>query len=159
MLLSNSAVNYSMTCNTKERIAKILKSGDFVLEADGWTQYEPEYFYEAGFPEEFIEPLITTFKSDGSWKGSLWKDQDRALVVLAKIREYKTVDEIPDEIVKEFDEVYIPVAHGVYYLDFLYALAELYGVEKAGAAFIGRGFRASAYKDAIEKAIGLPIPA
>ena len=142
-----------MTCNLKERVTEILKSGDFELEADGWTQYAPEYFYKSGFPEEFIEPLIATFKSDGSWKGSLWKDQNRALVVLAKIREYENVDDIPDEIVKEFDEVYIPVAQGVYYLDFLYALAKLYGVEEAGASFNGRGFRASAYKDAIETAV------
>ena len=48
---------------------------------------------------------------------------------------------------------------GVYYLEFLYALAELYGVEEAGAAFNGRGFRAGAYKDAIEAAVGLEIPA
>ena len=142
-----------MTCNLKERVTEILKSGDFELEADGWTQYAPEYFYKSGFPEEFIEPLIATFKSDGSWKGSLWKDQNRALVVLAKIREYENVDDIPDEIVKEFDEVYIPVAQGVYYLDFLYALAKLYGVEEVGASFNGRGFRASAYKDAIETAV------
>jgi hypothetical protein len=61
--------------STKDRITEILKSGDFVLEADGWGELEPAYFYKAGFPKEFIDPLVTTFKSDGSWKGSLWKDE------------------------------------------------------------------------------------
>ena len=142
-----------MTCNLKERVTEILKSGDFELEADGWTQYAPEYFYKSGFPKEFIDPLVTTFKSDGSWKGSLWKDQNRALVVLAKIREYENVDDIPEDIVQEWNEVFIAEATGVYYLEFLYALAKLYGVEEAGASFNGRGFRASAYKDAIETAV------
>tara|TARA_B110000014_G_C20098750_1_gene576341 strand:- start:1286 stop:1741 length:456 start_codon:yes stop_codon:yes gene_type:complete len=151
-----------MTCNIKEKVTEILKSGNFELERDGWTQYEPEYFYKAGFPKEFIDPLITTFKSDGSWKGSLWKDEGKALAVLSRIRELPEdtpAELIPEDIVQEWNKVFIAEATGVYYLEFLYALAELYGVEKAGAAFSGRGFRAGAYKDAIETAVGLEIPA
>jgi len=144
--------------STKDRIAEILKSGDFVLEADGWSELEPEYFYKAGFPKEFIDPLVTTFKSDGSWKGSLWKDEGRALAVLAKIRALPKgtkEEDIPDEIVKEFNEVYVAEAVGVYYLTFLRELAKLFGVEEAGQGYIGRGFAASAYKEAIEAKVGL----
>ena len=59
----------------KEIIADLLKSGKYELERDGWSQFKPEYFIECGFPKSFIDPLISTFVSDGTWKGSLWKDE------------------------------------------------------------------------------------
>ena len=66
----------------KEIIADLLKSGKYELERDGWSQLKPEYFIECGFPKSFIDPLITTFVSDGTWKGSLWKDQDKGIIAL-----------------------------------------------------------------------------
>ena len=54
----------------KEIIADLIKSGKYELERDGWSQLKPEYFIECGFPQSFIDPLITTFVSDGTWKGS-----------------------------------------------------------------------------------------
>jgi hypothetical protein len=160
-----------MTYKTKERIAEILKSGDFVLEADGWGNYKPDYFLKAGFPKDFIEPLISTFKSDGTYKGSLWTDPNKGVLVWHELaREAKKLtdeqvssnnwlDYVDHDVVRRFEEVYIPEQTGVYYLSFLYDLAKLFGVEKAGQGYIGRGFTASAYKEAIEKAVGLPIPA
>ena len=56
----------------KEIIADLLKSGKYELERDGWTQLKPEHFIEAGFPKSFIDPLVTTYVSDGTVKGSLW---------------------------------------------------------------------------------------
>ena len=58
----------------KEIISKLLKSGEYVLERDGWSQMKPEYFIEAGYPKSFIDPLVSTFHSDGTIKGSLWKN-------------------------------------------------------------------------------------
>ena len=63
----------------KEIISKLLKSGEYELERDGWSQFKPDFFIELGFPKSFIDPLITTFVSDGTWKGSLWKDHDKEL--------------------------------------------------------------------------------
>ena len=69
----------------RETIAELLVSGKYKLERDGWTQCKPEYFTDEGFPNEFIEPLVKTFKSDGTWKGSLWKN-DSGIIVLGEMQ-------------------------------------------------------------------------
>ena len=50
----------------RKQIGDLLKSGKYVLERDGWTSgISTEYFIKAGFPKDFIEPLVETETSDG----------------------------------------------------------------------------------------------
>ena len=152
----------------RETIAELLVSGKYKLERDGWTQFKPEYFTDEGFPNEFIEPLVKTFKSDGTWKGSLWKNDSGIIVLGEKQREARKLTEeqahdpnwtkfIDQDVLKRFMDVYIPEAKGVYYLDFLYALCELFGVEAEGA--LGRGSQAGHCINAIHQHLGIVINA
>ena len=159
--------------NNKEIITEVLKSGDFVLEADGWGYYEPAYFLQAGFPVDFVEGITHTTKSDGTWKGSMWKDQEKGILALGQMRNAASevkekngdvlpenwLDLIPKKVREDFLEVYIDEQTAVYYLTFLRELARIFGVQDAGSQYIGRGFAARAYVEAINEAVGLKIPA
>ena len=150
----------------KEIIADLLKSGKYELERDGWSQMKPEYFIKAGFPKSFIDPLITTFVSDGTWKGSLWKDENKAIIAYNQLKSeaQKLTDKqvkqdnwtklIDQDVLKRFLEVYIHESKGVYYLTFLRALTDLFGV-KAGQAYHGRGSQAGYYIRAIHNHLGI----
>ena len=149
----------------KEIIADVLKSGKYELERDGWTQYEPDFFIKLGFPKSFIDPLITTFVSDGTWKGSLWKDQDKGLIAINQIRNeaQKLTKEqlengewlqyIDQDVVRRFEDVYIHESKGVSYLSFLRALTQLF--ELKTEYYNGRGFQAGEYIRKIHEHLGI----
>ena len=140
-----------MDKSTIQKISDLLTSGKYILERDGHTQVKPEFFIEEGFPKEFIDPIVKTYKSDGTWKGSLWKN-DSGIIALREMqtearkltkeqaKDPNWTQYIDQDVLKRFLEVYIPEAKGVYYLDFLYALCELFGVKADGA--LGRGSQA-----------------
>lgn len=150
----------------KEIISKLLKSGEYELERDGWSQFKPDFFIKLGFPKSFIEPLISTFVSDGTWKGSLWKDEDKGIIAFNQLRneaqkltkeqvkQDNWLDLIDQDVLKRFKEVFIPESKGVYYLTFLRALTDLFGV-KAGQAYHGRGSQAGYYIRAIHEHLGI----
>ena len=149
----------------KEIIADLLKSGKYELERDGWTQYEPDFFIKLGFPKSFIDPLITTFVSDGTWKGSLWKDEDKGLIAMIQIRNeaQKLTKEqlengewlqyIDQDVVRRFEDVYIHESKGVSYLSFLRALTQLF--ELKTEYYNGRGFQAGEYIRKIHEHLGI----
>ena len=138
----------------RKDIADLLKSGKYVLERDGWSMLKPEHFIEAGFPKEFIEPLVETEKSDGTWKGSYWKDENKGIIAHGKMSEAarKIADNndgimpddwlelVPKDVRDPFLEVYIPELTGVNYLRFLRALEKLFGVKSE--SYFGRGSQA-----------------
>ena len=153
----------------RETIAELLVSGKYKLERDGWTNFEvnsPAYDEVfKGIPKEFLEPLVRTHESDFSLKGSLWKDVPRGAVALGDMRReadklteeqvkdpewYKYIDQ---DVLKRFMEVYIPEQKGVYYLDFLYALEELFSVKADGT--LGRGSQAGNIINAIHRHLGI----
>jgi len=150
----------------KEIIADLIKSGKYELERDGWSQLKPEYFIECGFPKSFIDPLITTFVSDGTWKGSLWKDEDKGIIAFNELRNEarkltkeqlasnEWLQYIDQDVVRRFEDVYIHESKGVYYLTFLRALTDLFGI-KAGQAYHGRGSQAGYYIKAIHEHLGI----
>ena len=149
----------------KEIIAKLLKSGEYELERDGWSQFKPDFFIKLGFPKSFIDPLITTFVSDGTWKGSLWKDQDKGLIAINQIRNeaQKLTKEqlengewlqyIDQDVVRRFEDVYIHESKGVSYLSFLRALTQLF--ELKTEYYNGRGFQAGEYIRKIHEHLGI----
>ena len=155
----------------RKEIGDLLKSRKYKLERDGWTQFNASYFVKAGFPKAFIEPLIQTFKSDGSYKGSLWKDDMKGIIAwremssavrkLADDHNLKEGDPMPDDwtklvpssVLDAWNEVYIPEQKGVYYLDFLRALERLFGVKAEG--YMGRGYQAGAIINAVHKHLGI----
>ena len=149
----------------KEIIADLLKSGMYELERDGWTQYEPDFFIKLGFPKSFIDPLITTFVSDGTWKGSLWKDEDKGIIAFNQIRneaQKLTKEElengewlqyIDQDVVRRFEDVYIHESKGVSYLSFLRALTQLF--ELKTEYYNGRGFQAGEYIRKIHEHLGI----
>ena len=149
----------------QETISKLLKSGKYELERDGWTQYEPDFFIKLGFPQSFIDPLISTFVSDGTWKGSLWKDEDKGLIAINQIRNeaQKLTKEqlengewlqyIDQDVVRRFEEVYIHESKGVSYLTFLRALTKLF--ELKTEYYNGRGFQAGEYIRKIHEHLGI----
>lgn len=47
---------------------------DFSLEADGHRVNKPEYYYQLGFPIEFVDQFIKDIQSDGSIKGTIFTD-------------------------------------------------------------------------------------
>jgi hypothetical protein len=148
-------------------VGDLLKSGKYVLVRDGWEQLKPEFFIEQGFPKELIYPIVKTYKSDGTYKGSLWKDTTKGAVVHGDMT--REVDKLSDEqrkdpewlqlidqkVLKRFLEVYIHEAKGVYYLDFLYALCKLFGVEPKSA--LGRGSQAGKCINAIHKHLDINL--
>ena len=149
----------------KEIIAKLLKSGEYELERDGWSQFKPDFFIKLGFPKSFIDPLITTFVSDGTWKGSLWKDEDKGLIAINQIRNeaQKLTKEqlengewlqyIDQDVVRRFEDVYIHESKGVSYLSFLRALTQLF--ELKTEYYNGRGFQAGEYIRKIHEHLGI----
>ena len=148
----------------KEIIADLIKSGKYELERDGWSQLKPEYFIECGFPKSFIDPLITTFVSDGTWKGSLWKDQDKGISAFNQLRNevLKLTKEqitenwhtlIDQDVLRRFEEVYIHESKGVDYLRFLRALTKLF--ELKTEYYNGRGFQAGEYIRKIHEHLGI----
>jgi len=138
----------------RKQIGDLLKSGKYVLERDGWSMFEAEHFIEAGFPKDFIEPLVETQKSDGTWKGSYWKDENKGIIAHGKMTEEARkisdqndgkmpedwMDQVPQDVRDQFLEVYIPELKGVNYLHFLRALEKLFGVKSE--SYFGRGSRA-----------------
>ena len=159
--------NVQSESNLQKQIGDLLKSGKYKLERDGWTNYEAKYFIEAGFPKEFVEPLIHTFKSDGTWKGSLWKDENKGIIALREMQEAarKIADEhkdkmpsnwtdlVPKPVMEKFMEVYIPEQKGVYYLTFLRGLEKLFGLTAQGC--LGRGWQAGAIINVVHKHLGI----
>ena len=149
----------------KEIIADLLKSGKYELERDGWSQIKPAYFIELGFPKSFIDPLISTFVSDGTWKGSLWKDEDKGIIAFNQLRneaqkltkEHAMQDNwlelIDQDVLKRFEEVFIPESKGVSYLTFLRALTKLF--ELKTEYYNGRGFQAGEYIRKIHEHLGI----
>ena len=149
----------------QETISKLLKSGKYELERDGWTQYEPDFFIKLGFPQSFIDPLITTFVSDGTWKGSLWKDEDKGIIAMNQLRneaqkltkeqpkQDNWLDLIDQDVLKRFSEVFIPESKGVSYLSFLRALTQLF--ELKTEYYNGRGFQAGEYIRKIHEHLGI----
>ena len=147
-------------------IADLLKSGKYELERDGWSQMKPEYFIEAGFPKSFIDPLITTFVSDGTWKGSLWKDENKAIIAynqfkseaekltVKQVKQDNWTELIDQDVLKRFLEVYIHESKGVYYLTFLRALTQLFEL-KPSEVYHGRGSQAGEYIRTIHKHLGI----
>lgn len=148
-------------------IGDLLKSGKYILLRDGHTNYKPEMFVKAGFPKEFIDPIVNTWKSDGTYKGSLWKDEIVGAVVhgdMTREAEKLTKEQrkdpewtkfIDQDVLNRFIEVYIPEQKGVYYLSFLYAICDLFGVEADGA--IGRGSQAGNCINAIHKHLDIDL--
>jgi len=138
----------------RKQIGDLLKSGKYVLERDGWTMFEAEHFIEAGFPKDFIEPLVETETSDGTWKGSYWKDENKGIIAHGKMQEAarkiadnndgKMPDDwlelVPRDVVEQYSAVFIPELKGVNYLHFLRALEKLFEVESQ--SFFGRGSQA-----------------
>jgi hypothetical protein len=140
----------------RKQIGDLLKSGKYILKRDGWSMPPPEYFIAAGFPADFIEPLVETIKSDGTWKGSLWKDQVRALNVISKMQalpQDTKLDDIPYDLVREFSQVYIAEQEGIYYLTFLRGLEQLFGLKARGC--LGRGSQASEIIKVIHEHLGM----
>ena len=149
----------------KEIIADLLKSGKYELQRDGWSQFPPDFFIELGFPKSFIDPLITTFVSDGTWKGSLWKDQDKGIIAIGQLKEEAQkltkeqvkqdnwLDLIDQDVLKRFTDVYIPESKGVSYLSFLRALTKLF--ELKTEYYNGRGFQAGEYIRKIHEHLGV----
>jgi len=163
--------NVQSESNLQKQIGDLLKSGKYKLERDGWTNYDPKEFLEAGFPKEFVEPLIQTWKSDGTYKGSLWKDDAKGIIALGEFQAAarKIADDhnlkdgdpmpsnwtdlVPKPIMKKFMEVYIPEQKGVYYLTFLRGLEKLFGVTARSCQ--GRGYQAGAIINVIHKHLGI----
>ena len=151
----------------RKQIGDLLKSGKYVLERDGWTMFEAEHFIEAGFPKDFIEPLVETETSDGTWKGSYWKDENKGIIAHGKMCEAarKIADknngtmpddwtnQVPKEVLENFLEVYIPELKGVNYLHFLRALETLFGVKSE--SYFGRGSQAGGIIRVIHEKIGI----
>ena len=149
----------------RETIAELLVSGKYKLERDGWSYFEvdsPAYNeIFKGIPKDFLEPLVRTNKSDFSLKGSLWKDDVKGAIALGdmqcearKLTKYQAKDPnwykyIDQDVLKRFNEVYIPEQTGVYYLDFLYALEKLFNLDSP--SFIGRGYQAGSIIRTIHK--------
>ena len=152
----------------RKQIGDLLKSGKYVLERDGWTSgISTEYFIEAGFPKDFIEPLVETETSDGTWKGSFWKDEDKGIIAHGKMTEAARkiadnndgkmpedwMDQVPQDVRDQFLEVYIPELKGINYLHFLRALEKLFGVESQ--SFFGRGSQAGGIITVIHEKLGI----
>ena len=149
----------------KEIIADLIKSGKYELERDGWSQIKPAYFIKLGFPKSFIDPLISTFVSDGTWKGSLWKDEDKGIIAMNQLRNeaQKLTKEqlengewlqyIDQDVVRRFEDVYIHESKGVSYLSFLRALTQLF--ELKTEYYNGRGFQAGEYIRKIHEHLGI----
>lgn len=108
---------------------------------DGHGTFKPKFYTEMGFPDHFVKNHMTEIVSDGTWKGSLWKDQDKAIAVIAEIRSIPKGKPIPEDLEKRFTEVYIPKVTGINNLDFLFGLCDAVKVH-TGNPFIGRGFQA-----------------
>lgn len=107
----------------KKQIEKALKE-NFQLEKDGHGIYLPEYYYQIGFPPEFVDKFVKEHYSDGTIKGTIHSD--------GKTKQ---------------------VAIGVYNLDILQALAELF--ELKTPFFFGRGRMADAIIDALKTHLGV----
>ena len=108
---------------------------------DGHGTFKPKFYIKMGFPDDFVNNHITEIVSDGTWKGSLWKDQDKAIAVIAEIRSIPKGKPIPEDLEKRFTEVYIPKVTGINNLDFLFGLCNAVKVDPENP-FIGRGFQA-----------------
>ena len=151
----------------RKQISDLLKSRKYKLERDGWTNFDPKHFLEAGFPKEFVEPLIQTWKSDGTYKGSLWKDDMKGIIAHREMQEAarkigqdhkgKMPDDwtnyVPKDVMEKFMAVYIPEQKGVYYLTFLQALERLFGVKARGC--LGRGSQAGQIINVVHKHLGI----
>lgn len=44
------------------------------LDGDGHGLYDPQFLTDLGVPEELVKRVTTKYKSDGSYKGSIFKD-------------------------------------------------------------------------------------
>lgn len=93
---------------------------------DGHTIWEADADFFSGMPEEFMGSVTETLKSDGSPKGTIWRDGE-------------AVDEM----------------QGVYGLTLLWRLARLIGADMdKHDQLMGRGFRACALTEAIREKLG-----
>jgi hypothetical protein len=122
---------------------------------DAYGSFKPEFYIKMGFPEEFVQKCVETFESDGTYAGSLWKDPDKALVLLSKIQRVPKGKPLPKEYEKEFTELYIPKIDSVLSLSFLRRLAHAVNVEYEGC--MGRGREARYIVTALQKSLGLKL--
>ncbi len=100
-----------------------LKS-DSQLIPDGHGYYLPEYYYHMGFPIEFVDLHVRKHESDGTYKGTIYKDN------FTKTRHYVV---------------------GVDNLEMLESIAELFNLKIP--FFYGRGRKALALVRAINSYI------
>lgn len=87
----------------------LLLSQNFVLDANGHSIYLPEHYYELGFPTEFVDQFVKNHDSDDSFTGTIFNN---------------------DGTKKE-------IAYGVWNLDFLYGLVDIFDLHYDGVT--GRG--------------------
>jgi hypothetical protein len=105
-----------------ERTRSALADGTVI--GDGHTIFSPEH-YAPHFPLTEIAPLGRTYESDGSPKGTIFRDGKA-----------------------------MPSVSGVYNLAFLYWLAEQVGADATDARrMMGRGFQAQSLVAAIKQAV------
>lgn len=122
---------------------------------DGHGNFKPTFYYEMGFPKEFVDEYISVTESDGTYTGSLWKDPDKALGVIAQIRRIPEDQDIPKELEERFNEVYIPSVEGITNLSFLHGLARTVDVEYHTC--LGRGRQARNIVTALQKSLKVEL--
>jgi hypothetical protein len=113
----------------KEQLTELLKTKPEAWKAingDGHGIYYPHFYTELGYPAEFVEKITTVEKSDGTYKGTIFG---------------------PDGNI-------VPEMVGVYSLNFHYAIAGVFGIDRH-MDFNGRGFQAQAVRDDMRKQFGL----
>ena len=93
------------------------------LGGDGHGLYDPQFLTELGVPEELVERVTTTYKSDGSYKGSIFDPNGDV----------------------------IPETTAVYSLDLYRRISGDMGLP--GSSALGRGFEARELHDKIKVAL------
>jgi hypothetical protein len=102
----------------RENLLAALRESRLMLETlngDGHGVYAPEWYTDRGWSAEMISGITFTHRSDGTYKGSIWREDG---TMIAEIR-------------------------GVYSLTFHEAVAEILGITDH-EPMNGRGFRAQA---------------
>ena len=144
--------------NMKQELVSVLKklnSEQWESITDGHTTFKETFYTKMGFPEEFVKNCVETIKSDGTYMGSVWKDEMKAIVTIRKIQEYKREEDIPEDLVKEFNENFISEQRCVYSLTFLRRLAHKLGVEYESC--MGRGREARYIVTALQKSLKVEL--
>lgn len=137
------------------QVLENLKPEDWDDLADGHSNNKPKFYEDLGFEKSHYEKYIKEFESDGTWKGSLWKDQGKALAVIAELRRIPKSKPIPKALEKRFNEVYIAKVKGIYNLTFVMGICNELNISFGD--FIGRGFQAQECVRELKKFVGIKV--